>query len=195
MGWATAAVLASGGRYRNGNYCAFYVKEPFSHTSLGAHQTRDFNYYHMLEMWRKQDASFPFNDSHDKNYNVRDGSDWEGTLRPRLRERLRESKNIILFLSSITKESRALKEEIDYGINEKGLPVIVIYPDCETKDGMIGYWGASKEVKNLWARLPVFIDSMGKVPTLHIPMKKDLIEKGLRDPRFMVLSKANQGVY
>lgn len=49
------------------------------------------------------DSTFPFIDSHDKNYNVRDGSDWETTLKPRLRNRLNNSKNIILFLSSITK--------------------------------------------------------------------------------------------
>ena len=35
-------------------------------------------------------------DSHDKTYNVRDGSDWEKTLKPRLRERLNCSSNFNL---------------------------------------------------------------------------------------------------
>lgn len=83
--------------YRNGNYAAFYVAEPFSTSTLGAHATKDFCYYNTLKMWKGKDDKFPFIDSHDKTYSVRDGSDWESTLKPRLRERLRNSKNIILF--------------------------------------------------------------------------------------------------
>ena len=101
--------------YRNGNYSAFYVKEPFSESNLGANATRDFVSYNLLRAWKGDDSSFPFIDSHEKNYNVRDGSDWELTLKPRIRERIRNSKNEILFLSWITKNSRALREEIDYG--------------------------------------------------------------------------------
>ena len=115
--------------YRNGNYSAFYVSEPFSESSLGAHAAKYFQYYNLLRAWKGKDNLFPFNDSHNKTYNVRDGSDWEKTLKPRLRERLKCSKNIILFLSSITKNSKALREEIDYGINILGLPIIVIYPE------------------------------------------------------------------
>ena len=69
--------------YRNGNYSAFYVTEPFSENNLGAASTPDFVYYNMLRMWKGADTSFSFNDSHDKTYNVRDGSDWEKTLKPR----------------------------------------------------------------------------------------------------------------
>jgi len=45
---------------------------------------------------------------------------------------LRNSKNIILFLSSKTKNSRALREEIDYGVNVLKLPIIVVYPEFTT---------------------------------------------------------------
>nr|MBF4348788.1 hypothetical protein [Vibrio anguillarum] len=100
---------------RTGNYSAFYVKEPFSETNLGAHSTKDFVSYNLLRAWKGKDASFPFVDSHNKNYNVRDGSDWEQTLKPRLRDRLNKSKNIVLFLSSHTCNSRALREEVDFG--------------------------------------------------------------------------------
>ena len=71
--------------YRNGNYTAFYVAEPFHPSSLGANATKDFQYYNTLRMWKGADATFPFVDSHDKTYSVRDGSDWEYTLKPRLR--------------------------------------------------------------------------------------------------------------
>lgn len=181
--------------YRNGNYAAFYVAEPFNPSPLGANATKDFCYYNTLRMWKGADASFPFNDSHDKTYNVRDGSNWELTLKPRLRERLRNSKNIVLILSSITTSSRALREEIDYGINDQGLPVIVIYPEYSTKESLLNNGVLKQEVKNLWGRLPVFRDSMSKVPTLHVPMNKELIKTSLQDDGFMVGSKRDPDVY
>ena len=131
---------------RNGNYCAFYVAEPFSERGLGANATKDFVYYNMIRAWKGKNSSFPFIDSHDKNYNVRDGSDWETTLKPRLRERLRESKNIVLFLSEKTVSSRALREEIDYGINDQGLPVIVVYSDYDSKASLLKDCSLKKEV-------------------------------------------------
>ena len=103
--------------HRINNYSAFYVSEPFSETNLGAYSAKDFVYYNMLRAWKGKDCSFPFLDAHDTTYNVRDNSDWELTLKPRLHQRLRNSKNIILFLSENTRNSRALREEIDYGIN------------------------------------------------------------------------------
>ena len=41
--------------YRNANYSAFYVSEPFSESNLGANSTHDFVYYNMLRMWRGED--------------------------------------------------------------------------------------------------------------------------------------------
>lgn len=180
---------------RNGNYTAFYVAEPFDPSALGALATKDFCYYSMLRAWKGAEASFPFNDAHNKNYNVRDNSDWENTLKPRLRERIRHSKNIVLFLSSRTISSRALREEIDYGINDQGLPIIVVYPEYDTKEGLLTNGALKQSVKNLWGNLPIFRDSMGKVPTLHIPWKKDLVKKSLNDNDFMVGTKTNPTVY
>jgi predicted CoA-binding protein len=181
--------------YRNGNYAAFYVAEPFNASALGPHATKDFCYYNMLRAWKGKEASFPFNDSHDKTYNVRDNSDWETTLKPRLRERLRSSKNIVLFLSSNTANSRALREEIDYGINDQGLPVIVVYPEYDTKESLLTNDVLKQSVKNIWDKLPIFRDSMSKVPTLHVPMKKDIIEMSLNNEGFMLATKADPNVY
>jgi hypothetical protein len=181
--------------YRNGNYTAFYVAEPFNVSALGAHATKDFCYYNMLRAWKGKDLSFPFNDSHDKTYNVRDHSDWETTLKPRLRERIRNSKNIVLFLSSNTVNSRALREEIDYGINDQGLPIIVIYPEYDTKESLLANGSLKQAVKNLWNNLPVFRDSMKIVPSLHVPLSKSLIEKSLRDEDFMIATKGSPGIF
>jgi hypothetical protein len=181
--------------YQNGNYVAFYVAEPFSASTLGAHATKDFCYYNLLRSWKGADAAFPFNDSHDKTYNVRDNSDWETTLKPRLRERLRNSKNIVLILSMATISSRALREELDYGINDQALPVIAIYPEYTTKEGLLSGGSIKQEVRALWDRIPIFRDSMQRVPTLHVPLTKSLIEKALRDEKFMLASKADPNIY
>lgn len=183
--------------YRNGNYSAFYVAEPFNEGNLGANATRDFAYYNLLRAWKGDDSSFPFVDSHEKNYNVRDGSDWERTLKPRIRERLRNSKNIVLFLSAITKNSRALREEVDYGINDMELPVVVVYPDCSEKSDIIGCQSQTirKQIKDLWDKVPKFRDSMSDVPTIHVPNKKALIKKALQDDDFKVQTKGTAGVF
>ena len=182
--------------YRNGNYSAFYVSEPFSESSLGAFATKDFVSYNLLRAWKAEDNSFPFIDSHNKNYNVRDDSDWEKTLKPRLHDRLNKSKNIILFLSSFTRNSRALKEELDYGINTKGLPVIIVYPEYNEKSDIIDSQEKFKQkIINLWDNLPILRDSMLKVPTFHIPIKKELIRKALTDSDFMVATKGNNSRY
>ena len=175
--------------YRNGNYAAFYVATHFRETNLGARSAHDFCYYYMLRMWKGQDSSFPFIDSHQKNYNVRDGSDWEKTLKPRLHERLRNSKNIILFLSSNTKNSCALREEIDYGINTCGLPIIVVYPEYSKRSEITCRGTLRKQIVELWDKLPVLRDNMDKVPTLHIAMNKQDITIALLDKGFMVNTK------
>ncbi|MDI9473114.1 MAG: hypothetical protein QM221_09415 [Bacillota bacterium] len=170
---------------RTGNYCAFYVKEPFKETNLGANTARDFCYYNTLRMWKGKDSSFPFIDSHNKNYNVRDDSSWE-TLRNRLRERLRGSKNIVLFLSSITYESKALKEELEYGMGTLGLPVIVIYPDYAEESDIADIGGIKHNIKYLWNRVPTFEKYMNNVASIHVPMKQLLIKYALNDKDYMV---------
>lgn len=43
--------------YRNGNYSAFYVTEPFSENNLGAASTPDFVYYNMLRIGNCETSS------------------------------------------------------------------------------------------------------------------------------------------
>ena len=183
--------------YRNGNYAAFYVHEPFHEGNLGANAARDFVSYNLLRAWKGKDASFPYVDSHAKNYNVRDGSDWEKTLKPRIHDRLANSKNIVLFLSSITKNSRALREEIVYGVDTKGLPIIVVYPEFSEKSDIINCTSETfrKQVTDLWNLLPTFRERTTTVPSLHIPNKKALIEKALTHPDFQVATKGTAGTF
>lgn len=173
---------------RNSNYTAFYVAEPFSTSQLGAHATKDFCYYNMLRTWKGKDTSFPFNDAHAKTYSVRDDSDWASTLKPRLRERLRVSKNIILFLSSSTKASKALTEEIEYGACALGLPIIVVYPELDNND-IVKNNSLSLKVRLLWDKLPALKKAMENVPTLHIPMKKEYLQRALSVSKLTIQGK------
>lgn len=179
---------------RTANYTAFYVAEPFSTSNLKMHATPDFLYYNQLRAWKANDNEFPFVDAHAKTYNVRDDSNWE-TLKKRLHDRLNVSKNIVLFLSSNTQNSRALREEIDYGINTLELPVIVIYPDFSEKLDICSSAGLRKQVTDLWNNLPKFRDSMHKVATLHVPYQKILIKKALELPDFQIQTSIKADIY
>jgi len=176
------------------NYAAFYVAEPFNPCGLGAHATPDFVYYNTLRAWKGKDASFPFYDAHGTTYDVRDNSTWE-TLKDRLHQRLRNSKNIILFLSSNTKASQALVEELDYGINTLGLPVIVVYPDYSYNSSIADDHSPNQRARALWDRIPVFKNNYYKVPTVHVPMDKDYIAKALSDLDLTVQHKQGNFCY
>ncbi|MDV2469819.1 TIR domain-containing protein [Acinetobacter chinensis] len=186
--------------YKNGNYAAFYVadEELVTKNPSSAHFVKDFNYYQMFKAWKAKDSSFPFNDSHEKTYNVRDTSNWD-TLKGRLRERLNNSKNIILFLSENTTPSRALTEEIEYAIDYLELPLIIVYVDIKSVGDIFyrtnnNYW-LSQSVINLKKRLPILKDCHNKVPCLHIPLRKEVIIKALSSKNFMLATKRDSGNY
>lgn len=174
---------------RTKNYAAFYVAEPFSPCNLAAYATHDFCFYNQLKAWKGLDSTFPFYDAHESTYSVRDGSDWETTLKPRLRKRLRNSKNIILFLSDKTRNSRALKEEIEYGVGELGLPLIIVYPDYRTGDSLLRQDSIKNEIRSLWNKIPRLRDLIMTVPSIHIPYSKEHIKAALNDPDFTVQGK------
>ena len=93
---------------------------------------------------------------------------------------------MILILSENTKQSKALREEIVYGIDALELPVIVAYPNIE----FVGHGTElSSKAVDLWDNLPTFRDRIEKVPTAHIPFKKEFFSKALTDPRFSVVTK------
>ena len=106
-------------------------------------------------------------------------------------------KNIVLFLSSVTKNSKALREEIEYGINTLGLPVIVIYPEYKDKSSLLTSTGKSlnSAVKTLWEKLPIFRDSKSQVPVMHVPLDKSLIKLALTDSDLMINTKCTPNDY
>jgi hypothetical protein len=169
------------------NYCVFYVDEPFNEFSAGALIQKDYFYYNQLRTWKAQDALFPFQDIHHERYDVRDGSDWESVLRPRIRERLKRADNIVLILSEDTFQSRSVKEEIEYGIGYLKLPVIVIYTELlEKKDMLVtGKNNINFKVHYFCNKLPIFKQLKSQVPVLHVPFNKEMIAKAFKKNNFV----------
>ena len=90
-----------------------------------------------------------------------------------------------------------MREEVDYGINTLGLPVIVIYPEYDNKQSLLTLTGKSinNTIKSLWDNLPIFRDSKSKVPIMHIPLDKSLIKSALNDSDLMINTKCAPNDY
>lgn len=116
-------------------------------------------------------------------------------MKRRVRERLQSSKNIVLFLSSATISLVALNEEIECGIENQGLPVVVVYPDFKTNASLLLNGALSEGVKELWSRLPAFKRLMPNFPTLHIPLNQEAIVSALTNSDFSLISKTTPDIY
>lgn len=173
--------------YMAKNYSVFHVEEPFNELSAGAMAQKDYFYYNQLRTWKFKDELFPFNDLHVKKYDVRDGSDWDTVLKPRIKQRLDQADNIILILSENTFQSRCLKAELEYGIGHLKLPVIVIYADITDKKHMKveGKKDMSFKVHYFLNKLPVFKQLKSQIPVLHVPLDKEMVAKALKKNNFV----------
>src|SRR4051812_34591363 len=98
--------------YRNGTYVAFHAAGTSDPTAS------DIKYYNLLKAWHvREECDFSFVNSHEKTDAVRDSSRRE-TLRQRLAERLRNSKNMILILGQTTRfDLDWVPFEIEYAID------------------------------------------------------------------------------
>jgi len=108
--------------YRNGTYIAFHANGTTAPTES------DTKYYRLLQAWHvRDDKDFEFVNSHDKASAVRDTSKKE-TLKRSLRQRLDNSKNMILIIGKTTKEDADwIPFEIEYAVDTCKIPVIATY--------------------------------------------------------------------
>lgn len=108
--------------YRNGTYVAFDGNGQNDPTK------GDLKYLGILRAWKESDnIDFNFTDSHKKTYQVRDLSSKE-TLKLRLEERMRNSKNMLVIISDDTNFDRGLLNwEIRTAQDKYDLPIIVAY--------------------------------------------------------------------
>lgn len=157
--------------YRNGVYVAFDGQGTTNPTQS------DIKYYNLLKSWASEET-FGYIDSHLKTRSVRDSSQAE-TLKRVLRERLSNSKVMLLILSDDTNYDRGfLNYEIEQALDRYDLPLIIAYP------------GTNSPIENQWAKLeqrwPKALktrlansNSDNSLSVLHVTFKKENIISAL----------------
>jgi hypothetical protein len=146
--------------YRNGTYIAFHAAGTSDPTAS------DIKYFNLMKAWRDHpEIEFGFVDSHDKTAAVRDTS-LKSTLRTRLAERLRNSKNMLLILGQTTRlDADWVPFEIQYAADTCKVPIIVAYTDYTSifrPADLVGLWPSAlrSRIENQTVR------------AIHIPFNK-----------------------
>lgn len=108
--------------YRNGTYIAFDGNGTTNPTE------GDMKYYGLLRKWNNSNKfELTFSDSHLKTYQVKDSS-LVNTLKARLLERMKNSKNMLLIISDDTNWDRGmLNYEIEKAVDHYKIPLIIAY--------------------------------------------------------------------
>lgn len=169
--------------YRNGTYVAFHAEGQSDPTES------DMKYYRLLTAWHEnKDIEFNMINSHDKTSAVRDSSK-RATLLSRIRERLNNSRNMLLIIGKTTHlDDDNVPFEISDAIDNCGIPIIAAY---------IGYnsIGAPKELRNLWPKaLATRIDNnMAKV--IHVPFKMEPIQAAIKQYDYQQQPKSGLTYY
>ncbi|MGG5462885.1 TIR domain-containing protein [Clostridium sp. B9] len=169
--------------YRNGTYVAFDGNGEVNPTKS------DLKYFCILKAWQENDSiDFNFINSHEKTYSVRDTSS-EETLKSRLNERMKNSKNLLVIVSEDTNYDRGfLNYEISRAIKAYDLPVIIAYvgefDSIEFKYGyfwdVIGVRKGNNSRISLKGRLPKELKDAienSNINCIHIPFNKDVIKE------------------
>ncbi|MGI6710910.1 MAG: TIR domain-containing protein [Bacilli bacterium] len=149
--------------YRNGTYVAFDGNNEVDPTKS------DQKYFQLLKAWKENsDIEFTFSDSHSKTYQVRDSSS-EETLKQRLKDRMKNSKNFLVIISNDTSFNRGmLNYEIELAVVTYKLPIIVVY---------VGY----KKIKDpsllssAWCKNLLKYINNKLAKCIHVPFKKEPI--------------------
>lgn len=153
--------------YRNGTYVAFHAE------GTNVPVNTDFKYYNLLKAWtEKTDDEFSMIDSHEKGGAVRDSSR-RLTLELRLKERLRNSRNMVLIIGETTKNDNDwVPMEIEYAVDNCDIPIIAAYPGYE-------YILSPQGLSSLWPKALSDRITNGSASVIHIPFKKEPINDAI----------------
>lgn len=146
--------------YRNGTYVAFHANNTKQPTES------DIKYYNLLKAWNvRKDNEFYFTNSHDKAAAVRDSSK-RATLEASLKNRLLNSKNMVLVIGKTTKEDTDwVPFEIRYAIDQCEIPIIAAYPDYTRISAPGQLW-------DLWPEALGIRIRDGRAHVIHIPFRQ-----------------------
>lgn len=153
--------------YRNGTYIAFHAGGTTDQTAS------DIKYYRLLKAWHENDnVEFRFVNSHEKVAAVRDTSTRETLVRS-LRERLNNSKNMVLIIGRTTRNDIDwVPFEIAHAVDKCGIPIIAAYTECDwvlNPSALSPRWPAA-----LAARIK---DQSARV--IHIPFNRNAIDDAI----------------
>jgi hypothetical protein len=153
--------------YRNGTYVAFHAEG--SNVPVDS----DFKYYNLLKAWtEKTDDDFSMINSHEKGSVVREWSK-KATLEARLKERLRNSKNMVLIIGDTTKNDKDwVPLEIEYAIDSCDIPIIAAYAGTE-------YILDPNAYSHLWPKALSDRIESGKAYVIHVPFKKEPLKDAI----------------
>lgn len=148
--------------YRNGTYIAFHANNTADPSAS------DMKYYNTLRMWKvRNEGDFRFVNSHEKR-DVRDWSTKE-TLRRALRERINNSKHLLLIVGETTRlDTDWVPFEIAHAVDNCGLPIIAAYPGYERIM-------APAQLSHLWPKALADRINNGTAKVIHVPFKKEPI--------------------
>ena len=123
----------------------------------------DIRYYHLMTAWKENDQiAFNFHNAHEIN-NLRDGSS-EKTIKRKLRERLINTKVLVILIGDDTKNLyKYVRWEIEYAI-ENDIPIIGVNLN-----------GEKERDDNLCP--PILRDELA----IHIPFKQKIIDYALNN--------------
>ena len=149
--------------YRNGTYVAFDGNGTTDPTK------GDLKYLGLLRSWNQsQNHELTFSDSHKKTYQVKDSSSIT-TLKSRLLERMKNSKNMLLIISDETNWDRGLLNyEIEKAVDHYKIPIIVAYT---------GYKSILRPIshKEKWPKSLLERVDNETAKCIHIPFKEKAI--------------------
>jgi hypothetical protein len=148
--------------YRNGTYVAFHANG----TNIPGGNS-DIDYYNLLKAWSaKTDDDFTMCNSHEKTAAVKDTSSSE-RLMVVLRERLKNSKNMVLIIGATTKlDDDWIPFEISEAVDKFKIPILATYTDISVP---------IRDASKFKARWPVALAtriSNGTASVIHMPFKK-----------------------
>lgn len=148
--------------YRNGTYIAFHANNTADPSAS------DMKYYNTLRMWKvRNEGDFRFVNSHEKR-DVRDWSTKE-TLRRALRERINNSKHLLLIVGETTRlDTDWVPFEIAHAVDNCELPIIAAYPGYERIM-------APAQLSHLWPKALADRINNGTAKVIHVPFKKEPI--------------------
>lgn len=70
-----------------------------------------------------------------------------------------------------------MNEELDYGINAKGKPLLVVYPELTMEEIIETDGKVSDKARKLWSAVPEIEIYMRKVYTQYVPFDKNAIHE------------------